>query len=399
MTQTVLAGVVAGALLLAFVLAGFGSAWAQASASPQDPLAGSRVFGTRGCVKCHAVNGIGGRIGPDLGRIARPRSFYDLAAAMWNHLPRMTDRMHQLGITRPYLDVGEAGDLIGFLYTLNYFDAPGDAAAGRRLFTDKRCIACHQVEGVGGVIGPNLDFLRPFRSPIYVATAMWNHGPQMMEAMAARKIQRPTFTGGELRDLIAFVAPGTAGPTEGPIYVLPGRADNGRRLFTEKRCAECHSAGGQGGKVGPNLGERALRRSTLDFAAEMWNKAPRMLAEMKPRGITVPQLRPEEMADLIGYLHSVRYFAEPGSIQRGWAVATNKGCLTCHALTPGERGKPASNLTGVRLTTPAAVVAALWNHAVVTAPAPGGGKLAWPEFKPDEMADLSALLTSFARIR
>jgi mono/diheme cytochrome c family protein len=221
----------------------------------------------------------------------------------------------------------------------------------------------------------------------------------MTDAMAARSIVRPTFRGDELRDLIAFVAPGTGGPSDGPMYVLPGRADNGRRLFAEKRCVECHSAGGQGGKVGPDLGERAVRRTTLDFAADMWNKAPRMLAAMKQRGLVIPQLRPEEMADVIGYLHSVRYFAEPGSVQRGWAVATAKGCLTCHALTPGERGKPASDLTRVRLTTPAAVVAALWNHAVVTAPAPGGGKLAWPELRDQEMADLSALLTSFSRER
>src|SRR5262245_23518326 len=318
---------------------------------------------------------------------------------MWNHLPRMTERMKQLGIGRPELDLREAADLTGFLYTLNYCDAPGSAEAGRRLFTDKRCVVCHQVERAGGGPGPNLDFLRPFRSPIYVATAMWNHGPQMMDAMAARGIQRPVFTGAELRDLIAFLAPGTGGPTEGPIYVLPGRADNGRRLFVDKRCVECHRAEGQGAKVGPDLGERAVRRSTLDFAAEMWNKAPRMLAEMKPRGIVAPQLRPEEMADIIGYLHSVRYFAESGQIQRGWAVATNKGCLTCHALTSGERDKPASDLTRVRLTTPAAVLAALWNHAVVTAPAPGGGKLAWPEFRAEEMADLFALLMSFSRPR
>ena len=388
----------ARALLLAVMLLASGTAWAQTPGAPQDPLAGARVFGAKGCVKCHAVNGIGGRIGPDLGRIARPRSFYDLATAMWNHLPRMADRMQQLGIARPHLEVQEAADLVGFLYTLNYFDAPGHVAAGRRLFTEKRCVVCHQVDGVGGVVGPNLDFLRPFRSPIYVAAAMWNHGPQMMDAMAVRNIPRPSFTGPELRDLIAFLAPGTGGPPEGPIYVLPGRADNGRRLFTEKRCAACHSVGGQDARIGPDLGERAVRRSPIDFAALMWNKAPRMLAEMKPRGITSPQLRPEEMADIIGYLHSVRYFADSGNIQRGWAVATNKGCLTCHAIS-GERGKPASDLTRVRLTEPAAVVAALWNHAVVTAPAPSGGKLAWPEFRADEMADLAALLTSFGRVR
>lgn len=95
---------------------------AAASAQPlfgpaQDPLAGSRVFGAKGCVKCHAVNGVGGTVGPDLGRIARPHSFYDLTTAMWNHLPRMAARMQQLGIPRPTLTPAEAADLIAFLYT------------------------------------------------------------------------------------------------------------------------------------------------------------------------------------------------------------------------------------------------------------------------------------------
>jgi len=85
---------------LVVLLPGF--AFAQPLFSPtQDPLAGSRVFGTKGCVKCHSINGVGGTVGPDLGRIPRPRSFYDLATGLWNHAPRMAGRMAQLGIPRP----------------------------------------------------------------------------------------------------------------------------------------------------------------------------------------------------------------------------------------------------------------------------------------------------------
>lgn len=389
-----------GLAVLALLLGVAASAAAQPLFSPaQDPLAGSRVFGAKGCVKCHAVSGMGGAVGPDLGRIARPRSFFDLATAMWNHLPRMTERMRELGIARPTLDAREAGDLIAFLYTLNYFDPPGDPEAGRRLFTAKRCVACHQVDGIGGVVGPNLDHLTRFGSPIFVAAAMWNHGPRMSEAMRARRIERPTFTGQELRDLIAFLVPGSAAAPEGPLYVLPGRSDEGRRLFAAKRCQECHAVSGQGGRVGPDLAERGLRRSLLEFAAAMWNKAPAMLAAMQLRAMTVPELRAEEMADIVAYLFSVRYFAEPGNIRNGWTVATYKGCLHCHAVG-GERGKPASDLSRARgLESPAAVIAALWNHAVVTAPAPDGQKRPWPEFRPDEMGDLVALLQSLGRKR
>src|SRR5512139_1029987 len=147
--------IVRGTAVVALALLTAGAAWAQAVLTPsQDPLAGARVFGAKGCSKCHAVNGVGGKIGPDLGRIARPRTFYDLAADMWNHLQRMTARMQEMGVPRPHLDARETADLVGFLFTLNYFDAPGNPEAGRRLFAEKRCIVCHTYGGAGGVVGP-----------------------------------------------------------------------------------------------------------------------------------------------------------------------------------------------------------------------------------------------------
>jgi mono/diheme cytochrome c family protein len=370
--------------------------WAQAVLGPsQDPVAGARVLGAKGCVKCHSVNGRGGKVGPDLARISRPRTFFDLGADMWNHLNKMVPRMQQLGIERPRLDAAEVGDLVGFLYTLNYFDRPGDRAAGRKLFSEKRCIVCHQAGGTGGVVGPNLDALNQFASPIFVASAMWNHGPRMAEVMKEKGVERPTFAGRELGDLIAFLAPATAGPQEGPLYVLPGRSEQGRQLFAEKHCIQCHSVGGTGGKVGPDLVEMGVRRSPMEFAATIWNKEPAMLVAMKARGIVVPQLRPDEMADLVAYLYSVRYFGSAGNPANGYAVLAQKGCLHCHAIS-GEHGKPASDLTRTMgLDSPSAVIAALWNHAVVTAPSAAGKEGEWPQFRPKEMADLVALFQSF----
>jgi len=239
--------VVMGAVAIAAALVAFDGAWAQPVFSPsQDPMAGARVFAAKGCEKCHSINGVGGKVGPDLAKSARPHSFYDVAAALWNHLPRMTDRMKQLGIARPELTSQEAGDLIGFLYTLGYFDRPGDAAAGRKLFVDKKCSVCHSVGGAGGTVGPKLDSLKHFASPMYLASAMWNHGVAMAEAMKVQGIERPTMTPQELRDLSAYLAPATGRPAAGPLFVLPGRPEMGRSLFVEKGCVQCHKVGGSG---------------------------------------------------------------------------------------------------------------------------------------------------------
>ncbi|MEK7362538.1 MAG: c-type cytochrome, partial [candidate division NC10 bacterium] len=292
--------------------------------------------------------------------------------------------------------------LIAFLYTLNYFDPPGNVQAGSRLFTEKKCVACHQVGGAGGVVGPNLDGLAQFGSPILVAAAMWNHGPAMAEAMRVRKIERPTFKDSELLDLIAYLkstAPPRPAPAEGPLYVLPGRSEEGRRLFLDKRCILCHSVGGVGGQVGPDLGERGLNWSLTQFAAAMWNKAPAMMEAMRAREIAVPQLQAEEMADLVAYLYSVRYFAEPGDPARGRQVLADKGCLGCHSVS-GAGGKVASDLARAKgLDSPGTVIAALWNHSFIMEHRAERRKVSWPKLRPEAMADLVAFLQAQGRPR
>ncbi len=378
------------AMVTVFTLAGLLPAGAEAQplfTPTQDPLAGARVFGAKGCTRCHAVNGVGATVGPDLGRIARPRTFYDLSAALWNHARPMAVRMKQLGVARPHLDAAETGDLVAFLFTLDYFDPPGNADTGRRLFTDKRCIVCHQVGGSGGVVGPSLDASKPFESPLDLAAAMWNHGPQMAAAMRSLNIARPTFKDGEFRDLAAFVSARAPALREGGRVVLPGRAEVGRQLFADKRCVLCHDE--RGGA--PNLGDRAANRTLGEFAAAMWNKAPAMADAMKQRGLSVPQLSATEVSDLVAYFYAVRYFARSGNPTNGVRLAASKGCLDCHGLR-GERGKPAGDLAKARGTeTPAAIMAALWNHAFIEAP-PRGAPFA--AISPGEMADLMAFLTS-----
>jgi mono/diheme cytochrome c family protein len=359
----------------------------------QNPLAGSQVFGEKGCVNCHAVDGLGGTIGPDLGGISRRRSFFELAATMWNHLPEMGALMREKGIQRPQMNAREAGDLIAFLFTLDYFDPPGDVEVGQRLFIDKKCVVCHQVGTYGGVMGPSLDHLSKYGSPILVAASMWNHGPNMAETMSRMGIERPSFSGPELTDLISYLESVAPAPLEGPLYVLPGSPEEGRVLFTEKSCVRCHSVRGLGGRVGPDLSRRGSHWGLTEFAAAMWNKAPTMAEAMKARGVDIPQLGAGEMADLVAYLYAVEYFAELGDAEAGGRLLASKGCLACHTLE-GRGGTGATDLAERRgLALPAALIATMWSHSALMEAADSLGT-SWPRFSAQEMADLGAFMQS-----
>jgi mono/diheme cytochrome c family protein len=370
----------------------------QYGGSSQDPLAGSRVFGSKGCSQCHAVNGIGGKIAADLGRIAKPRTFYDLASAMWNHIPEMAAQMRKLNKPPPQLSPRETGDLIAFLATVNYFDPVGDAPAGKKIFVDKQCVVCHQIEGVGGVFGPSLDSVVQF-GPIFFAATMWNHGPSMTQAMQARGVKRPTFTGRELRDLIAFVKSVSRGRGDQPIQVLPGRVEDGERLFASRGCVDCHGIKGAGGPVAPALAGKRTYSDLYEFAAAMWNKAPVMVSEMKRRAVTIPPLLANELADIVGYLYSVGYFAAQGDPRRGEEIVKAKGCIDCHSIG-GKGGRVAPDFEKTRgLNEPANVVAAMWNHGAAMEQKMRDEKLSWPVFKGDEFTQVVGFLQALSRRR
>lgn len=257
-------------------------------------LVGGRVYVEKGCGLCHAIRGLGALAGLDLSRIER-KSFFEIGAAMSNHL-------RGVSIPKPRLSSEEVTSLVAFLFTLQYEDVPGDPKAGEQLFAAKDCIRCHEVGGKGGRRGPNLDFLKGARSPVLVAAALWSHGPEMMERLESTGVPRPTFNGRELADIVAYIraaAPTGAGESQ---RVLPGVPEQGQKLFATKQCIVCHSVGGKGGKIGPELGRRQHHVSLTQFAALKWNHGPAMWANMQERRIQAPRGKGGKVgADLATY--------------------------------------------------------------------------------------------------
>jgi mono/diheme cytochrome c family protein len=187
----------------------FGAASAQELFTPtQDPVVGARLFEVKGCVQCHAIKGVGGKDGPDLGRLEQARSFYDLAAAMWNHLPQMAQRIRASDAVRPYLTPNEMSDLIAFLYGPRSFDEPGEAGdprRGQQLVADKGCLNCHSLAPPRGKTAGTLSWLKGVDSPWTVMAMMWNHSFLMAVMTEDQKTAWPRLSSGEMADLVAFL--------------------------------------------------------------------------------------------------------------------------------------------------------------------------------------------------
>lgn len=357
---------------------------------PGNAVEGSRLFVSRGCLRCHAVRGDGGTVGPDLGRLRMKPPLLELAGIMWNHSPQVAPVFRDPGARQPKLESEEMAHLLAFVYSLGHVEASGDAAAGARAFRAKGCQTCHAVGGAGGDIGPALDEYGRYASPLFLSAALWEHGPAMAKAMRERGMRRPRVSGEDVVNLVTFLrasAPGT-----GRIYARPGDPVSGEALFDEKGCAGCHAIRGHGGKIGPDLaGPGRLSGSLTQVAGTMWNHAPTMWARMAERRTEVPSLSVEEMADLVSYLYLFQFMDAPGDPGRGRSVFRDKGCAACHGLRKGEAGAGGPLAGSAALDSPVALITQMWNH---TGLAEAQASSSRPMLVGTDMVDLVAFLVS-----
>lgn len=175
---------------------------------PGSPNRGRKLFSDKGCMRCHAIRGRGGKVGPDLGRgtATQTRSMAELAGKLWNHEPAMWKKMQEKKVTFIKFSSEEMADLVAYLYFVDYFDKPGDPERGKKLFAAKACLSCHAVEKGGGPAGLDLSSDPELLAPADFATQMWNHAPAMEEEARARRIPWPRFNSGEMVDILEYLA-------------------------------------------------------------------------------------------------------------------------------------------------------------------------------------------------
>ena len=358
-----------------------------------DPRAGMKVFWDKGCIRCHPVLGQGGSIGPDLTRSPAIGDSFQLTAAMWNHAPQMWQRMQAEHFELPTFEVAEMEDLFSFLGMVRSFDAPGDAKAGRQLFQSKRCAECHAIGGQGARVGPDLTAVASYRNPVAWVAAMWNHATGMFRVLSQRNVAFPQFQGTEMVDLQSYIRSMGSVEQQREDYLLPPSAARGEALFRTKQCAACHSIGGRGGSMGPDLGRVVLPRRYGEIAVVMWNHAPQMNRLAAASSVPYPNFEPQELADVLSYLNSLPVTPR-GNPAAGRKTFDDKGCSACHGTKSGETSV-GPNLTRLEQSlTPASIGRTMWNHGPKMLERMERSSIPWPLFSSEELADTLAFLES-----
>jgi mono/diheme cytochrome c family protein len=345
---------------------------------PGDSSRGSRIFQDEQCIKCHSVNGRGGKVGIDLGR-AVPRHYSPayLASTMWNHAPVMWSAIEAAGIESPKLSPESAADLFAYFYSARYFEEQGDAARGKQTFEERRCTTCHGITESRAEGAPPVAKWESLADPILLARQMWNHSFRMRQAFERRKMQWLSLTSEQLTDILAYLrsVPETAHLVT---HFSNTSGQGGEEIFHAKGCANCH----QGSLA---LEDRLHNMTLTDIAVDMWNHAPRMAQQP-------PLLTAEEMRSLLSFLWMRQFVYPGGDVAAGKRTFQERSCAGCHMS--GRNGAPP--LPGqARKYSEVSIISALWRHGPQMLMRMKQAGVQWPQFaNAKELADMIAYLNS-----
>lgn len=362
---------------------------------PGDARKGWQVFSEKGCIQCHGMGESGKKsIAPDLSRSPSTHlSSGGLAATMWNHAPEMWEKISAKLIEFKRLNESEMADLFAFLYFMRYLDEPGNAAKGKEVLKTKGCMECHSIAERRGKIGPDLAIWAEYTNPVLWVQMMWNHALKMKDAMDRVPVAWPKLEKNDVVDIIAYVRTFKS-PKKEDVFLAPGDPREGKQLFSQKGCARCHATQETGKTKGPNLGvqKKDFPPTIGQFASLMWDHFPQMFREMQKENIKIPELSAKDMADIIAYLFSIRYFDPRGDKVSGKRLFQEKRCSMCHDARKDAKGKKEGpNLAQLKgIVSPIYMATALWNHGPAMIGIMKERNIKWQKITDKELIDLIA---------
>ena len=274
---------------------------------PGNSARGKAVFTEKGCHFCHPSSGKGKEGAPGLNEFPKNISPVFISQAIWNHSLDMIARMVEIGMKWPKFRETEMMDLLEYIKANAKGSEepalfkPGNPKEGQRVFTTKGCNRCHYIKGEGPKEGVDLGKIAKtfYTSVTQITSSMWNKGPTVLVKMVRTQHDILKFTSNEMADLLAY------------LYFLhfvdePGNTINGKRLFSEMGCSECHASDRRAGKLLYIDLSKYQNTPLTEIVASIWNHNVEIQKAIGEKGMSWPQFKKGEMTDLLEYIRSSR---------------------------------------------------------------------------------------------
>ncbi len=235
---------------------------------------------------------------------------------------------------------------------------------GRKMLRSLGCVACHQVEGLGGVdprVAPDLSGIGSKVTRAWLSR--WLTRPDSV--LPAPKMPDYGLRSGEVEAIAAYLMQQRSPMVDSAPAVPEGDYDRGSLIYKQFQCIDCHvtrfSRNGKpvGGSIGPALVHVATKTNRKWLFAWL-----RETHRMQPRTLMPHfKLSDQQAADLVEYICEEWYDPDiedevldepepaPGEQKKelaavGMALFANYGCSGCHGIDHG----PSPTRIGPELT-------------------------------------------------
>jgi len=344
----------------------------------ESPAKGRMLIEKIGCLNCHAIDGKGGAVAPDLSHlherlheawlykflknpfVIRPLGYIPYSG---NRMPNLRLSDEEAKTIAHYLSTLKQEEIKRSAILLARLNNPEgreiDIEKGRRLIRALPCLNCHTISGgKRRLIGPDLAHIGSRLQPAFIY--LWIEHPQAFDP----KTIMPNFG---LKDKQLFpitrylmslkksLPPVPDETPSGKLPFDPQQIAKAERLFQDL-CIRCHMLYGKGGGTGPDLsfeGDKVERRWLYQFLKHPFRIRPlgfaqNALARMPNLNLNDAELM--MMTEFVSTLKKGRNLNLPSPhgmmmanekqsiaarkkmVRMGRMVVNMKGCTGCHRI-------------------------------------------------------------------
>ncbi len=162
----------------------------------QQVQSGRLVYKQFNCSYCHAINGVGGAVGPDLSQTGVRWSTDNLSAYLTNPNSMIPKTLHP----KLLFTSDELTNLTAYLLTLGA--AVPFTAQAPQLFT-QNCGGCHMLNGQGGNVGPDLTGVGSRRDYNFIDA--FTSDPASVIPGATMPAFKKTLSAAQISDIAAYL--------------------------------------------------------------------------------------------------------------------------------------------------------------------------------------------------